>query len=68
MSNTAHVDYPHEPGTLYDCAACDKHAREAIAKRAWIDVDDVYGSFGDYTIDGMDAEEWIDAVLGDDDE
>lgn len=18
-----HVDYPHEPGTLYDCAACD---------------------------------------------
>lgn len=20
-----HVDYPHEPGTLYDCAACESH-------------------------------------------
>ena len=19
----AHVDYPHEPGTLYDCAECE---------------------------------------------
>lgn len=22
--STVHVDYPHEPGTLYDCPACEE--------------------------------------------
>lgn len=23
MDQTLHVDYPHEPGRLYDCPACE---------------------------------------------
>lgn len=60
-----HVDYPHESGTLYDCLACEEYKRERIAVAAGVNPSDVLGSFGEYTIDGMDWEEWIDAVYGD---
>ncbi len=24
MASAEHVDYPHEPGTLYDCPPCEE--------------------------------------------
>lgn len=24
MAETEHIDYPHHPGTLYDCPACER--------------------------------------------
>lgn len=59
----AHIDYPHEAGQLYGCAECDDVARQEVADRAGIDRDDVRGTFGEYTIDGMDADEWIEAMF-----
>lgn len=60
--HAAHVDYPHDAGTLYDCLACTEHERNEVAKRAGCDPEDVQGSLGEFTIDGMDADEWIDAM------
>lgn len=62
-----HNDYPHESGTLMACPACEEHGKEALAKRAGIEVEDIGGNWFDgYTIDGMDADEWVEAVLEDD--
>lgn len=63
-----HANYPHIPGTLYDCWGCDDYERDRIAKAAGIERADVHGTYGEYTIDGMDADEWIRAMFGDDDE
>lgn len=58
----AHVDYPHNPGELYDCWECDNVERDRIAKAAGIERADVRGTYGEYTIDGMDADDWIRAM------
>jgi hypothetical protein len=60
----AHVNYPHNPGQLHDCPSCDDYGRRLVARRAHVDPFDVDGVLGEYTIDGMDADEWIDAMHG----
>lgn len=60
----AHNKYPHGKGQLQGCPACDDYERAKVARRAHVDPEDVGGVMGEYTIDGMPADEWIDAMYG----
>lgn len=57
-----HVDYPHNPGTLWDCAACEPILSAiSLAEAYQIDLEpkDFELVDGEWTIDGMDPHEWI---------
>lgn len=59
----AHVKSPaHPAGSLYDCPGCYSYERAKVARRAQIDPEDVAGDIGEWTIDGMDADDWISAM------
>lgn len=62
MAERTHHDYPHEYGHLQGCPGCDAVGRRQVARRAHIDPADVGGVLGEYTIDGMDADDWIQAM------
>lgn len=56
MSETQHVDYPHHPGTLYDCEACE----EIMETEEALDADtDVYA---EYLGDAHDTDGWAAAL------
>lgn len=45
--STVHTDYPHEPGLLYDCAACENNECRCTPTSApCVSRECMHGSFG----------------------